>query len=173
MYMLCVSKCTLSGGCQRSMIKLSNACPCLLKYVRQKVGGIDNWYLLIVNVLEVFDSNMWWWYWKFINMGIISMTFLGRPSSSMFCNFMFFSMKSLKLTKTFMGGCIVMSFYIHSEFARDIFFMYPMLPFTILNLGYKFSIIMIFIPLYTLKKGVKHWVLLVDIVCLMMYVTMM
>ncbi len=89
-------------------------------------------------------------------MGIISMTFLGRPFSSMFCNFMFFSMKSLKLIKTFMGGCIVMSFYIHSKSARDIFFMYPMLPFTILNLGYKFSIIMIFIPLYTLKKGVKH-----------------
>jgi hypothetical protein len=42
MYMLCVFKHTLSGGCQRSMIKLSNVCPCPLKYVRQKVGGIDN-----------------------------------------------------------------------------------------------------------------------------------
>jgi hypothetical protein len=30
---------------------------------------------------------------------------------------------------------------------RDIFSMYPMFPFTILSLGYKFSAIMIFIPL--------------------------
>ncbi len=90
--------------------------------------------LLIMNVLKVLNSNMWWWYWKFLDMGIIGMTFLGRPSSFMFCNFMFFSMKSLKLTKTFMGGCIVTSFYIRSKFVKDIFSMYPMLPFTILNL---------------------------------------
>jgi len=36
--------------------------------------------------------------------GYFSMTFLGKPFSFMFFNFMFFSMKSLKLTKTFMGG---------------------------------------------------------------------
>ncbi len=80
-------------------------------------------------------------------MGIIGMTFLGRPSSFTFCSFMFFSMKSLKLTKTFMGGYIVTSLCIHFEFVKDIFSMYPMLSFTISNLGYKFSIIMIFIPL--------------------------
>ncbi len=78
-------------------------------------------------------------------MGIIGMTFLGRLSSFMFCNFMFFLMKSLKLTKTFMGGYIVMSFCIHSKYVKDIFSMYPTFPFTIPNLGYKFSIIMIFI----------------------------
>jgi hypothetical protein len=43
-------------------------------------------------------------------MNIIGMTFLRKPSSFMFCNFMFFSMKSLKLTKTFMGECIVTFF---------------------------------------------------------------
>ncbi len=42
MYMLCIFKSTLSSGYQRSVIKLSNVCPCLLKYVRQKVGAIDN-----------------------------------------------------------------------------------------------------------------------------------
>ncbi len=120
-YMLCIFKCTLSSGCWRSTIKLSIVCPCVLKFVRQKVGAIDNWYLLIVNVLEVFDSNMWWWYWKFLNMGIIGMTFLRRPSSFMFCNFMFFLMKSLNLTKTFMGGCIVTFFYIHFEYVKDIY----------------------------------------------------
>jgi hypothetical protein len=46
-------------------------------------------------------------------MGIVGMTFLGRPFSFMFCNFMFFFMKSLKLINTFMGGCIVTSFYIN------------------------------------------------------------
>jgi hypothetical protein len=64
-------------------------------------------------------------------MGIIGMPFLGRLSSFMFCNFMFFSMKSLKLIKTFMGGCIVTFLCIHSKSTRDIFSMYPMLPFTI------------------------------------------
>ncbi len=80
-------------------------------------------------------------------MGIIGMTFLRRPSSFMFCNFMFFSMKLLKLTKTFMGGCIVMSLCIHFEFVKDKFSTYLMLPFTIMNLEYIFSIIMIFILL--------------------------
>jgi len=74
------------------------------------------------------------------------MTFLGRPSSFMYCNFMFFSMKSLKLIKTFMGGCIVTSFYIHSESMKDIFSMYLMFLFTIQSLGYKILVIMNFIP---------------------------
>ncbi len=135
MYMLCIFKCTLSNGCRRSMIKLSNVCPCALKFVSWKARAIGNWYLLIVNVLEVFNSNMWWWYWKFLDMGIIGMTFLGRPSSFMFCNFMFFSMKSLKLAKTFTGGCIVTSFCIHSESMKDIYFMYLVLSFTIPSLN--------------------------------------
>jgi hypothetical protein len=59
-YMLCIFKCTLLDGCRRSIINLSNVCPCALKSIRQKVGASDNWYLLIVNVLDVFDSNMWW-----------------------------------------------------------------------------------------------------------------
>jgi hypothetical protein len=60
--------------------------------------------LIFMNVLEVFNSNMWWWYWKFLDMGIIGITFLG--SLLILHNFMFFSMKSLILMKTFMGGCI-------------------------------------------------------------------
>ncbi len=62
-----------------------------------------------------------------------------------FFNFMFFFMKSLKLTKTFMGGCIVTSFCIHSKSMRDIFSMYLMLLFTILTSGYDFFVIMTFI----------------------------
>ncbi len=80
-------------------------------------------------------------------MGIIGMTFLGRLFSFMFCYFMFFLTKSLKSTKTFMGGYIVTSFCIHSKYVRDIFSMYPMFPFTFPSLGYKFSIMMIFILL--------------------------
>jgi len=114
-YVLCIFECTLLGGCQRSMIKLSNLYPCALKSMRQKVGAISNWYLLIVNVLEVFDSNMWWWYWKFLDMGIIGMTFWRKHFNFMFCNFMFFSMKSLKLIKTFIVGCIVRFLCIHSK----------------------------------------------------------
>ncbi len=41
-YMLCIFKCTLLGGCQRSMIKLSNACACALKSMRQKARASDN-----------------------------------------------------------------------------------------------------------------------------------
>jgi hypothetical protein len=48
------------------------------------------------------------------------------------------------------------NFLYPSKFVRDVFFMYPMLPFTIPNLGYKFSIVMILIHLYILRKGVKH-----------------
>ncbi len=59
-------------------------------------------------------------------MGITGMTFLRKLS-----NFMLFSMKSLKLTKMFMGGCIVTSFYIHSKFVKDIFVMYLMFSFII------------------------------------------
>jgi hypothetical protein len=36
-YMLYIFKCTLLGVCQRSMIKLSNVCPCALKFVKQKL----------------------------------------------------------------------------------------------------------------------------------------
>ncbi len=39
-YMLCIFKHTLSRGCQRSMIKLSNVCPCVLKSMRQKARAI-------------------------------------------------------------------------------------------------------------------------------------
>jgi hypothetical protein len=42
MYMLCIFKCTLSSGCQRFLIKLSNVCPCALKSIKQKVGAIGN-----------------------------------------------------------------------------------------------------------------------------------
>ncbi len=41
-YMLCIFKCILLGGCQRSIIKLSNVSPCVLKYVKQKVGARGN-----------------------------------------------------------------------------------------------------------------------------------
>jgi len=41
-YMLCIFKHKLSGGYQKSTIKLSNVCFCALKYVRQKVGAINN-----------------------------------------------------------------------------------------------------------------------------------
>jgi hypothetical protein len=41
MYMLCIFKHTLSGGCRRSMIKLSNVCPYALKSVKQKAKAIS------------------------------------------------------------------------------------------------------------------------------------
>jgi len=71
MYMLCIFKRTLLGGCQRSIINLSNVCPCVLKSVKQKVWVGDNWYLMIMNVLDVFDSDMWWWYWKLLDMVLL------------------------------------------------------------------------------------------------------
>jgi hypothetical protein len=49
-YMLCIFKCTLLGGYWRYVIKLSNVCPCALKFVKQKVGARGNWYLLIAQM---------------------------------------------------------------------------------------------------------------------------
>jgi len=49
-YMLCIFKHTLSGGGQRSMIKLSNVCPYVLKSMRQKARAIG-----IINY-ECFES---------------------------------------------------------------------------------------------------------------------
>ncbi len=37
------------------------------------------------------------------------------------------------------------------------------------SLGYRFYVIMIFILLYNFKKGVKIWILLVEIICLIRY----
>ncbi len=54
-YMLCMLIDTQLGGCLTSMIKWSNAYLSLLKFVRQKVRSSGNWYLLMLNVLEVFD----------------------------------------------------------------------------------------------------------------------
>jgi hypothetical protein len=46
MIMLCICstyfKCTLFGVRRRSMIKLSNVCPCALKFVRQKASASGN-----------------------------------------------------------------------------------------------------------------------------------
>ncbi len=42
MSMVCIFKRTLSGGYQRFMIKLSNVCPCVLKFLKQKVGASGN-----------------------------------------------------------------------------------------------------------------------------------
>jgi hypothetical protein len=44
MYMLCIFKHTLLGGCQkRYMIKLSNVCPCVLKSMESKVEANGYW----------------------------------------------------------------------------------------------------------------------------------
>jgi hypothetical protein len=39
----------------KSMIKWSNVCPKVLKFIRQKERESVNLYLLMLNVLEVFD----------------------------------------------------------------------------------------------------------------------
>jgi len=74
-YMFCILNDTLSTSWQKPMIKLSNVYPCVLKSMRQKVGAIGSWYILIVNVLKSFNSSMWWWYWKLLEIGTIGMTF--------------------------------------------------------------------------------------------------
>jgi hypothetical protein len=71
MYMLCIFNGILLGGWQRSMIKWSNIYPYALQFVKQKTWASGNWYLLIVNVLKVFDFNIWWWYWKFFDIVLL------------------------------------------------------------------------------------------------------
>ncbi len=58
-YMLCMLIGTPLGGCLTPMIKWSNAYFSLLKFVRQKARSSGNWYLLMLNVSEVFDFGMW------------------------------------------------------------------------------------------------------------------
>jgi hypothetical protein len=78
-YVFCILNDTLLASWQRSMIKLSNVCPYALKSTKQKIRPNGSWYLLIVNVLKLFNSGMWWWYWKLLEIGTIGMTFLGGP----------------------------------------------------------------------------------------------
>jgi hypothetical protein len=107
-YMLCIFKCTLSSGCRRFMIKLSNVCPCVLISMDcECFGSVWFQYVMVTSKIP------WYGYYWF--------DILGRPSSFVFCNFNFFSMKSLKLIKTFKGGCIGTIFCIHSKFVRMYF----------------------------------------------------
>jgi hypothetical protein len=58
MYMLCMFRHMLLGGCWRSIIKLSNVCPCALKLVKQKAGAKKiNIYWLWMFVLVLW--NLW------------------------------------------------------------------------------------------------------------------
>jgi hypothetical protein len=64
-YMLCMFKCTLSSGYLRYVIKLSNVCPCALKFVNKKLGQdaidiywlhkcfIGVWFLYVMVILEI------------------------------------------------------------------------------------------------------------------------
>ncbi len=123
-YMLCIFSGMLLGGWCKSMIKWSNVCPCVLKFVKQKVGAIGNWYLLIVNVLEVFDFGIWWWYWKLLDMGYIGMTFLGRFSNIMSYKRTCFLMILFKLIKILIGGCIIIYILIHLTSMKEVFSIY-------------------------------------------------
>ncbi len=151
------------------MIRLHICCAYLNAHCQVVVEGLRSSCQMFIFVLWsiwnkklgqlVIDIYWLWMFWRCLipihdgDIGnsllwvLLVWHFYKRPSSFMFCNFMFFSMKSLKLTKTFMGGCTVTSFCIYFEFVRDIFSMYPLLSFTCPSLGYKFLVIMIFIPL--------------------------
>jgi hypothetical protein len=91
--------------------------------------------------------------------------FKGRPSSFMFCKFMLFSMESLKLTKTFMGGFTITSLCIHFKFVKDVCSMYPMLLFTCPSLGYIFLIIHSFIYFKERFDIITYWTFFVCVSC--------
>jgi hypothetical protein len=97
-YMLCMLIGTLSGGCFKSMIKWSNVCLWNLKFVKQKAKASGSWYIFMLNVMEVFDYSIWWWYWKVLDIDTIGMTFFGRPSKVMSCKVSCFLMNSFKST---------------------------------------------------------------------------
>jgi hypothetical protein len=68
-YMLCIFKNKLSSGWRRSMIKLSNVCPCVLKSMRQKLGQLISidcecfggvWFQYVMVILE---SHWYGYYW--------------------------------------------------------------------------------------------------------------
>ncbi len=84
-YMLCMLIGKLSGGCFKSMIKWSNVCPWDSKSMKQKARANGSWYLSMLNVLEVFDYGIWWWYWKILDIDIIGITFFGRPYRVISC----------------------------------------------------------------------------------------
>jgi hypothetical protein len=84
-YMLCMVIGTLSGGCFKSMIKWSNVCPWYSKYMKQKAKANGSWYLFMLNILEVFDYGIWWWYWNIMDIDTIGLTFFGKLSRVMSC----------------------------------------------------------------------------------------
>jgi hypothetical protein len=65
---------------------------------------------------------MQWWYWKLLDMGIISMTFLRNPLIVMSCKFTCFFMNLLKLIKTFIGGCMVTCLFVSIWHLWQIYF---------------------------------------------------
>jgi hypothetical protein len=59
-YMLCMLIGTLLGGCFKSTINWSNVCPWYSKSTRQKTRANGDWYLFVLNILEIFDYGIWW-----------------------------------------------------------------------------------------------------------------
>jgi hypothetical protein len=96
--MLCMLVGTLLGGSFKSIIKWSNICPWDVIFVKQKARASDSWYLFMLNVLVVFDSDIWWWYWKVVDSSTIDMTFVGKPYKIMSCKVSCFLMNSFKST---------------------------------------------------------------------------
>jgi hypothetical protein len=76
--MLCMLIGTFLGDCFKLMVKWSNVYFWTLKFMKYNVKASDNWYLLMLHVLEVFDCGMWWWYGKLFYMGTIDITFLAN-----------------------------------------------------------------------------------------------
>ncbi len=111
---------------------------CLPVRFKWKTSANGSWYWLILKVLKVFDFCMKWWYWKFLVMVVIDITFLGRPLRIMFCKVSWFYMASLKSIKTLMGGCINSSYWIQCDFVNVIFWTQPIIPLEFLFLDIKF-----------------------------------
>jgi hypothetical protein len=109
-YTLCVLTGTSSSV--KSMIKCSNVYSWILNFMTQKARTNGNWYLLMLNVLKVFDSWMWRWYYEFY-MGTIGIKFFCWPCWVISCKVLCFLMNSFKSKKSFVRKCIEWPCWIH------------------------------------------------------------
>jgi len=137
--------------------------------MKQKARVSGSWYLFMLDVLKVFDYSIgddierfWIWIllvWYFL----VDLLWLCLVKSHVFQWIHLNQHKHLwvgalnDLVES-IGICWLKCFECNQWFHWK----FP-------SLGYRFYVIMIFILLYNFKKGVKFWILLVEIICLIRY----
>jgi len=122
------------------------------------------WVIWYFNVFVVFDFISFWRHLilvcgddigSFLIWVLLALHSLVDLARLCFVKCYDFEWICLNIKKTFIEGCIKWFCWIHWDLVIITFWMYPMVPLAIPNLGYRF--LMIIIPLYFFKKVQFFW----------------